>query len=236
MKLKIIIPVNTTEYNRLIENSVQPVLDSEISIDIEAISQGSPFIQSRLDLTMNAPHVVELARKAEKEGFDGIFVTDMDMCGVEAARQAVSIPVIGGFRASAFTAMMLAKRFSILTVANVEEMQSEHTRNFGISENLASVRPLNIIVPNLAEDDARQLILEHLYQEALKAIELDGANALIFGCTGFVRFAQPLAAMLEDKLGKKIPVLDPNCCAISYLALLVKNNLSQSQLTYPKVA
>jgi len=233
MKLKIIIPVNTSAFTSLIRESIQPVLTPDMKVDIEAISAGTPYIESRVDLATNAPHVIELAKKTEADGYDGIFVTDMDMCGVEASRQAISIPIIGGFRASAYTAMMLAQRFSIITVENVIDLQNEHIRAFGIVNNLASIRPLDIKVPNLADPEQHNKILEDITKEALLAIEKDGAGAIMFGCTGFIHFARDLSKVLKKKTGKYIPVLDPNCSAISYLALLVKNKLSQSQLTYP---
>jgi alkanesulfonate monooxygenase SsuD/methylene tetrahydromethanopterin reductase-like flavin-dependent oxidoreductase (luciferase family) len=34
--------------------------------------------------------VVELAQAIERDGVDGIWLTDFDMCGVEAARASVS--------------------------------------------------------------------------------------------------------------------------------------------------
>ena len=38
------------------------------------------------------------------------------MCGIAPSREVVEIPVIGAFRASAYTAMMLSERFSIITI------------------------------------------------------------------------------------------------------------------------
>lgn len=233
MKLKIIIPVNTDAFTALIREAIQPVLTPDMTVDIEPITAGTPYIESRVDLATNAPHVMELAKRTESEGYDGIFVTDMDMCGVEPSRQLLTIPIIGGFRASAYTAMMLAQRFSIITVSNVLDLQNEHIRAFGVVNNLASIRPLDIQVPNLADPKQHQAILDDLTKQAMLAIEDDGADSIMFGCTGFIHFASELAANLKKKTGKVVPVMDPNCCAISYLELLVKNKLSQSQITYP---
>ncbi|WP_211483659.1 hypothetical protein [Azotobacter chroococcum] len=47
---------------------------------------------------------MELARQLEQEGFDGIWLTVFDMCGVEAAREVIDIPIVGGFPTSAFSA------------------------------------------------------------------------------------------------------------------------------------
>lgn len=232
MRLKIIIPVNTDDYTSLIRDSIQPVLTDDMVVDIEPITSGKPYIQSRVDLAINAPHVIRLAKQAEDDGYDGIFVTDMDMCGVEAARQVIGIPIIGGFRASAYTAMMLGQRFSIITVSNVVDLQNEHIRTFGIVNNLASILPLDIKVPNLADPRQHKIILDNLKRKALTAID-DGASVIIFGCTGFVHFARELEEVLMERRGVYIPVVDPNCCALTYLSLLVKNSLRQSQITYP---
>lgn len=235
MKLKIIIPVNTTEFTQQISDSVNRFRSDKVTIDLEHIDQGTPFIQSRIDLTINAPYVLEKVIQAEKDGYHGVFVTDMDMCGVEAARQAVKIPVIGGFRPSFFTAMLLSQKVSILTVRDVVDLQNEHVRAFGVTENLASILPLNKNVNELKEPslEAEAKILEELFELACQAIDQDGADSIMFGCTGFTHFSAPLHELLMAKYKQNVPVMDPNCCAIGYLIMLVENNLYQSGLSYP---
>lgn len=239
MKLKIIIPVNTTDFTEQISKSVnrfRSESESEnVTIDLEHINNGTPFIQSRIDLAINAPYVIEKIVKAEQEGFDGIFVTDMDMCGVEAARQAVKIPVIGGFRPSLYTAMLLSQKVSILTVNDVVDLQNDHIRAFGVTENLASILPLNKSVDELKNPtpEGKNKILIELFELACKAVERDGADSIMFGCTGFTDFAAPLNELLSAKFEENVPVMDPNCCAIGYLIMLVQNKLYQSGISYP---
>ncbi len=235
MKLKIIIPVNTTEFTEQISKSVDKFRSESVTIDLEHIDKGTSFIQSRIDLAINAPYVIEKIVKAEQDGFDGIFVTDMDMCGVEAARQAVKIPVIGGFRPSVYTAMLLSQKVSILTVNDVVDLQNEHIRAFGVTENLASILPLNKSVDELKNPtpEGESRILTELFELACKAVEQDGAGSIMFGCTGFTDFAAPLNELLSAKFKQNVPVMDPNCCAIGYLIMLVQNRLSQSGLSYP---
>jgi len=115
----------------------------------------------------------------------------------------------------------------------VLDLQNEHIRTFGIVNNLASILPLDIKVPNLADPSQHQIILNDMTKKAISAIDEDGASAIMFGCTGFVNFASELEEVLMKQKGVHVPVIDPNCCAISYLSLLVKNRLRQSQITYP---
>ncbi|WP_076586818.1 DUF917 family protein [Vibrio ostreicida] len=235
IKIKIVIPVNTDEFTKQISKSVDKFRSKDVIIDLEPIKQGTPFIQSRIDLAMNSPFVIDEVIAAEKSGYDGVFVTDMDMCGVEAARQAVKIPVIGGFRPSFYNAMLLGQKVSILTVSNVVDLQNEHVRAFGVTQNLASILPLQKSVNELKNpnDANKQLILVELFELASQAIQQDGADSFMFGCTGFTDFATPLSTLLSERFEQNIPVMDPNCCAIGYLIMLIKNNLSQSGLSYP---
>jgi Asp/Glu/hydantoin racemase len=227
---RIIVPANTSEFNAEILATTQEVAPPDLIISIKNITQGLPSIECRRDLAVNAPHVIALAQESESQDkVDGIFVTDFDMCGVEPSREVVNIPIIGGFRASAYTAMMLAQRFSIVTIMNsVIDMQRAHIRHFGIAPNFASIRAINLPVVALKNRDD---VIAKVCEESVKAIEQDGADAIILGCTGFVGIAKPVANWLAND-GYQIPVLDPNQTAISYLYLLMRNGLSQSRLTY----
>jgi len=229
MKLLIIVPINNSSLNDDILASAKEVTAPDVEVDIKNITQGSNYIQSRYDLAQNAPHVIALAKQAEKDGYDGIFVTDMDMCGVEPAREVVNIPILGGFRANAYTAMMLSQKFSIITVLeSVEDLQIDHVRDFGIINNFASIRVVNIPVGSLSSTEQT---IAKVYEESIKAIEEDGADSIILGCTGFIGVAKPVQELLLN-YGKPAPVLDPNQLSISYLELLVRNKLMQSRLTY----
>lgn len=227
----IIVPVNNTEFNETIYNAVKPSLAPDFSLVIANIEQGCPCIESRYNMAINAPYVIDLAMRFIDSGdIAGIFVTDMDMTGVDQLRELTTIPVLGGFQASAFTAMMLAQKFSIVTVSrSVMALQEEHIRAFGITENFASIRSVDMAVTELSNtDEARRRV----YEQSLRAIVEDGAEAIILGCTGFVNVAAYVQNELLVRENIDIPVVDPNIAAVSYLELLIRNNLHQSKLTY----
>lgn len=231
MKLKIVVPVNTSDFNAGIEAAAREVLAPDVTLAVENIRGGFSAIESRLHLATNAPFVLDTIQRAEAEGFEGVFVSDMDMCGVEAARELAEIPVIGGYRASAFTAMLLAESFSIVTVVDsVIAMQRGHAKAFGIEQNLASIRAVDLPVAGLSGDHAA---VERVTQASLEAIRRDGAQAIILGCTGFVGVAAEVSRRLRGA-GRPAPVIDPNHAAISYLQNLVRTGQSQSRLSYFK--
>lgn len=207
------------------------VAPPDLYIEVDNIKKGNISIESRWDRMINAPHVVDMVVHAEKEGFDGVFVSDFDYCGVEEAREVVDIPVIGGFRPSVFTAMSLGDKFSIITILDsVRDLQVSHMGLFGITDNLASIVPIDLPVHDLINKDS---VINKAVECAKKAIEEDMASSILFGCTGFMSIASQVSQRLINA-GYDVPVIDPNHAAVNFLYLLVRNNLKQSRRTYLK--
>lgn len=229
-RMKIIIPINDAAYNQELAELARGAAPPDLDIDVENIGAGNASIESRWDRMTNAPHVVDLAVKAEHQGFNGIFVSDFDYCGVEEAREVVSVPVIGGFRPSVFTAMSLGQRFSIVTVLDsVVDMQRSHIRTFGIEPNFASIVAVDLPVHQLSE---KKLVIEKVYECSVNAIETAGADAILLGCTGFMHIAEPVAERLKAKYKMNIPVIDPNKAAVNFLYMLMRTRQWQSRVTY----
>ncbi|MCP4103949.1 MAG: racemase [Desulfobacteraceae bacterium] len=229
MKITVIIPDNNADFNEVIEDAVNSFKSPDTEVNVVNINKGCDYIEGRWNIAINSPYVIEKAIEAENNGADGVFVTDFDFCGVEAIREVVNIPVIGAFRASAFTAMMVAETFSIITITkSVIAMQREHVKAFGVEPNFASIRYTDIPVLSLHKTD---VLISKVYEESLKAIEEDGAQSIILGCSGMINVAEPVSKLLKES-GKPAPVIDPNGAAVNYLELLIRNKLSQSRLTY----
>jgi len=211
--------------------SVRQTVSSDVVLSIEALDRGLPSIEGRADLAINQASVMEAALRSQVAGFDGVFVSDMDMCGVEASRELVGIPIVGGFAANAFTAMMLGRKLGLVTISTrVVPMQADHFRTYGIEANLAGIRVAEVSVAELIDDPASAIDL--VYQKCCDAVDLDGAEVIILGCTGFIGIAGPVGLRLAAS-GRPVPVLDPNGVALSYLELLVRHGLRQSRLAYP---
>jgi len=223
MKIKIVIPVNTSAFNAMILSAAQSVALPSTVLDIENITSGNPFIENKYHSAINAPHVIEMIKKAERDGFDAVYVCDMDMCGVDAARTQVRIPVQGGFSTNIPQAISFG-RFSIVSiVSDAAEMQMEYACRFGGRENLASIRHTDLHVSELVQPDQ---VFEKVYQQVLKAIDEDHAKSIVFGCSGFVDMAERVTRRLAvERPNLQIPVLDPNRVAIMSLEMQVKAKL-----------
>lgn len=228
-RVRVIVPINTSQYNEEVRQTLAPVTPPDFDVDVANITGGTADIQGRYDLMINSPFVYQLAVESEQAGYDGVFVSDFDMCGVEATREVLNIPIIGGFPPIAFTAMSLADRFSLVTILPaVVAMQGEHPKRYAIWDNLASIRPINIPVKDLTN---RVIVREKVYEASMRCIEEDGAQAIILGCTGFIDIARPVQERLAEA-GHPAPVIDPNQTSFCFLQLLVRTGQKQSRLTY----
>ncbi|WP_175922498.1 aspartate/glutamate racemase family protein [Burkholderia latens] len=233
LRICVLVPVATARFNDRIMKAVAPVVPPDAQVDIRNIAAGHPDIENRTDWLENGMPVVELARAIERDGFDGIWLTDFDMCGVEAAREAIDIPIIGGFPTSAFSALMLSQRFSIITILqSTLAMQRGHPQSYGLQDTFASIRAIDCPVAQLDNVD---VVAARTFEQAMKAIKEDGAQSILLGCTGFVDVAARVSVLIEEATGTYVPVIDPNHAGFSLLVSLVRMRVRPSRLTYSKV-
>ncbi|WP_211701824.1 aspartate/glutamate racemase family protein [Paraburkholderia aspalathi] len=234
LRICVLVPVATSQYNERILKAIAPVVPPDVKVEIRNITQGHPDIENRTNWLQNGMPVVELAQAIANDGFDGIWLTDFDMCGVEAAREVIDIPIIGGFPATAFTALALSQRFSIVTILqSTLAMQRGHPQTYGIQDSFASIRAINCPVAQLDDVD---VVVIRTFEAALKAIKKDGAQSILLGCTGFVDVASRVSQLLTKELGAYVPVIDPNQAGFSFLVSLVRMQVRPSRLTYSKVS
>lgn len=230
LRIAIIAPVNTSQFNGLLLQAVQPVLPPDVDVSVHNLDQGHDCIQNRTDWLENGFPVVKLAKVLQDQGFDGIWLSDFDMCGVEAAREVIDIPIIGGFPTSAFTALGLSQRFGILTILpSTLAMQQGHVLTYGQQDNFAGIAPIDCPVDQLSNVD---VVVAKSFPVALKLIQEQGAQSLLLGCTGFVGVAEKLSALLSEALQAHVPVIDPNQAGIGYLISLVRMGARPSRLCY----
>ena len=232
IRICILAPVSTDRYNARLLEALQGVIPLDVTVEVRNLPTGHEDIEYRVDWLENGYPVVQLAKQLEQEGFQGIWLSDFDMCGVEAAREVIDIPIIGGFSASAFTALALSQRLSIVTILqSTLAMQRAHMQEYGLQDSFASIRAIDCPVPDLENLD---IVVGKTFQAALQAVQQDGAQSILLGCTGFVGVAARVEVLLEDALQMYVPVIDPNQAGFSFLVSLVRMKLRASRACYSK--
>ena len=198
----------------------------EIKLKVVNIPHGPDSMESAYDEAMAAPYILAQVVSAEEEGCDAVMIDCAADPVCRAAKEISELPVVAAGECAYHAAMMVATKFSVITVLppTVRDIEA-HLQEYGFMSRVASVRSAD--VPVLALDDEEESA-KHILAEAKKAIEEDGAQAIVLGCTGMM--AQ--RAMLEEELG--VPVIEPYSVALEMAAVLVRQKLKQSRLSYVK--
>lgn len=196
-----------------------------------SLAQGPASVECRYDEAIATPDVLRQVKEAEQEGFDAVIVDCFGDVGVKAAREIAEIPVIGPGESSMLLAAALGQRFSVITVLrNLLPVVYETAEVLGLHRKLASVRYVDIPVLEVMD---RERLKKALLREMLEALEKDGAQVLILGCTGMSGVASDLSQRLRER-GYDVPIVDPSGAALSVAEALVRMGLKQSKLTYMK--
>lgn len=231
MKIKIILPVISDVFDSEAAKEAAQFAAPDTEFDVQHLDKGTASIECAYDGMLASPDIVEKTIQAEKDGFDGVFIDCFGDYGVEAAREMVSIPVVGGFQPAALTANMISGIWSVVTVtASGIPMIRNLVRKLGIENNVASIRHIETPVLELTD---KEMLERKLLKQIEKAVTGDGAEAIVLGCTGLMGLAASLAKESE-KMGLPAPVVDPTAAAIGFLQLLHRCKLSASRITYQK--
>ncbi|WP_337269172.1 aspartate/glutamate racemase family protein [Oryzifoliimicrobium ureilyticus] len=195
------------------------------------IATGPASIESEFEVAVSVPGTLLEILRAENDGVDAVILDCMGDPGLRASRELSNILVIGPCQTGMHVASMLGHKFSVITVMRRLIPSFENTAALcGLSTKLASVRSVDIPVLDLEKD--LTTTVDRLVEEGRKAVEHDGAHALIFGCTGLMGCASGLREGLLKK-GIDVPVIDPVPTAVCVAAGLVRASLTQSRTTFP---
>jgi len=200
-------------------------------IDFAVIRVGPSSIESVYDEEYASHEVLCEVVRAEKEGFHAVILWCAGDPVIEAARELVTIPVVGPGEASFHIAAMLSDRFTVLTtLASLIPMARRQVHAAGLSEKLASVRAIEL--PVLELEIAEEETFEKALCEVEKAIKEDGAEAIVLGCLGMINLSEKLADHFRDK-GVSVPIVNPGLSSLKMAETLARLRLSHSKITYP---
>jgi allantoin racemase len=166
---------------------------------------------------------------AEQQGYDAVVQANHFDPGVEPARLAARIPVIGLFRTALHAAATLADRLGLLVpldghVPYVERM----LRTYGMTNVVADIRPLGIYGSNMA---SRKDEIFSRAVELLKAMAADSRAECIVPLGAAIIPQVITPEELEREVG--LPVLNTTAIGIRFAETCVGLAMSQSPVTYP---
>lgn len=227
MKICAIIPILKKEtFEEITYKELEAAARPDVDITVVSLEKGPASIESAYEEEVAAPWILQRVREAEKNGFDAVIIDCMGDPALEAAREVVDIPVVGPCQSSMMIASVLGDKFSVVTVLRrLIPLFWRMVRRYGVEDKVASVR--SVEVPVLELEKRRDEVKAALLRESKKAIEEDGADVIILGCTGMIGMARELQESLD------VPVVDPGIVPLKLAEMLVDLKLSQSKVVYP---
>lgn len=222
MKIAVINPNTSESMTEHLARELARVKGPETEVLCINPEHGPVSIESAYDEALAIPPTLDLIRRAAADGYDAAVIACFSDPGLHAARELVTIPVVGIQEATLHVAAQLGFRFTITTTfpkrvpAKIEAVAAA-----GLESRLASVRPLNMTVLEMDREPERTV--QRLIEVARATAVEDGAEVLILGCAGLAGYA----ADVERETG--MIVLDPSPIGLKTAEMLVSLGLRHSK-------
>ncbi len=186
-------------------------------------------VESFAEMEMAAPGILKRVVMSEREGADAVVIWGGHDPSLAAARELVSIPVLGPGMASMYVASALADKFSLLVqLPHVIGIAKRQVRDLGLKGRCAVIYSVGLPVLELGKPES----FERVRETAVASIEEGGADAICFGCMGLNDQAVPLARELAES-HPGVLVIHPGQAVIRLSELIVDMGLSHSKRSFP---
>jgi allantoin racemase len=200
-----------------------------VTVDVAVPERGPGSIESDYEAAMAVPQVLASIGRAEASGYDAAIISCFSDPGLDAAREIVSIPVVGSGQASMHVAAQLGARFAIISPLDAFGSRAAETpRKCGLGQLFAGAQGMGMSVLDLARD--RAACLERVAEAGRRAVEEDGADVLVLGCMSMA--FHDVTGELQARLG--VPVVNPVPASLALAELLARTGLAHSKRAWPR--
>lgn len=184
-------------------------------------------LNSALDVVLAAPEIVQLAADGQNAGFDAVVLYCFSDPVIDACREALRIPVIGGAQASCLAALNVCRSFGVILADEARLPEKKlFLRTLGVSpERIGQTAAVNL--NGISPWADRETTFKKLLACGQKMMRETHTEAIVLGCLAFLGLAEPLSRVLG------IPVIDPAVAAVTTAESIVRQRLFTSKVSYP---
>lgn len=184
-------------------------------------------LNSALDVVLAAPEIVQLAADGQNAGFDAVVLYCFSDPVIDACREALLIPVIGGAQASCLAALNVCRSFGVILADEARLPEKKlFLRTLGVSpERIGQIAAINL--NGISPWADRETTFKKLLACGQKMMRETHTEAIVLGCLSFLGLAEPLSRVLG------IPVIDPAVAAVTTAESIVRQRLFTSKVSYP---
>lgn len=199
------------EFQEILEQEKRP----DTQVEVVSTGRGPGDLEYRYYEALVIPDVLHRIVKAEKEGFDAAVIGCFYDPGLQVAREVASIVVTAPGEASMLLAATYGHKFSIIVGRKkwIPQMM-ENVTLYGMRDKLTSFRSIDLPVREMRADEGETA--KRIKEAAKRAVEEDGAEVIILGCT----MEYGLYQEVQEELG--VPVIDPVLAAFKYAEFLAE--------------
>ncbi|WP_428924902.1 aspartate/glutamate racemase family protein [Marinibacterium sp. SX1] len=214
MKIAVINPNSTVSMTLKIADAARAVAGPGVVIEGRTCAGSPASIQGPADGEAAAPHLLAELERAVADGAQAAVIACFDDTALFDARKITDIPVIGIGEAGYHAAILMGRKFSVVTTLSVSvPVLEQNLVDYGLAGHCLRVRASDVPVLDLEKpgSDARGKVSA----EIARAIAEDGAGAIVLGCAGMA----DLAADLSRDHG--VPVIDGVAAATGFARTLM---------------
>lgn len=184
-------------------------------------------LNSALDVVLASPEIVQLAADGQNAGFDAVVLYCFSDPVIDACREALRIPVIGGAQASCLAALNVCRSFGVILADETRLPEKKlFLRTLGVSpERIGQIAAVNL--NGISPWADRETTFKKLLACGQKMMRETHTEAIVLGCLSFLGLAEPLSRVLG------IPVIDPAVAAVTTAESIVHQRLFTSKVSYP---
>ena len=184
-------------------------------------------LNSALDVVLAAPEIVQLAADGQNAGFDAVVLYCFSDPVIDACREALRIPVIGGAQASCLAALNVCRSFGVILADEARLPEKKlFLRTLGVSpERIGQIAAVNL--NGISPWADRETTFKKLLACGQKMMRETHTEANVLGCLSFLGLAEPLSRVLG------ISVIDPAVAAVTTAESIVRQRLFTSKVSYP---
>jgi Asp/Glu/hydantoin racemase len=213
MRLLLLNPNTSESLTEMLAVSARPACAPTTELSAITAKKGVPYIATRADAVFGAAVALEMLA-AHHDGYDAAIIAAFGDPGLGAARELLSIPVVGLAEAGMLAACMLGRRFGIVSfAAALAPWYHECVAWHGLQGRCAGIRTLDS--PFQAIGDVQNDKAEALVALAMRAVQEDGADAIILAGAPL----SGLAARVRHQI--PVPVVDCVIAAVKQAEMLV---------------
>ena len=215
-KILFIDPVGTNLFDQPIKEYLETAKRPETQVDVVSLQRGPMHLEYHYYEALVLADTLHAVRKAELDGYDAAVIGCFYDPGLFEAREITErLVVTAPAEAAMHIATTLGHTFSILVGRRkwIPKMH-ENVVKYGFSDQLASFKSLDMGVHDFQKDPAKTA--QRMRDAAREAVEVDGAEVIILGCTIEFGFYKEL----QEELG--VPVIDAILAPFKYAEFLTE--------------